>query len=154
MEILSQEQEQNQVREPIAEQYAEMVRSQDNFYWSQMLKHLTGKPADHPMRYWRMRSAGFKSVAPPPERSDGHCWDQESCKERCASNTPILVDCMENDKRRAIVARPWRLKNAVEFVREKAAQEDVLVLHLIRNTIGDLQPVTKPAYSRLNKPYR
>ena len=40
MEILSQGQEQNQVREPIAEQYAEMVRSQDNFYWSQMLKHL------------------------------------------------------------------------------------------------------------------
>ena len=63
---------------------------------------------------------------------------------------------MENDKRRAIVARPWWLKNAVEFVREKAAQEDVLVLHLIRNAIGDLQPVTKPAYLRLNhrQPYR
>jgi len=29
-----------QVLEPIAEQYAEMERSQDNFYWSQMLKHL------------------------------------------------------------------------------------------------------------------
>jgi len=44
MEILSQEQEQNQVQEPIAEQYAEMERSQDNFYWSQMLKHhLRGK---------------------------------------------------------------------------------------------------------------
>jgi len=35
MEILSQEQEQNQVQELIAEQYAEMERSQDNFYWSQ-----------------------------------------------------------------------------------------------------------------------
>ena len=32
--------EQNQVQEPIAEQYAEIERSQDNFYWSQMLKHL------------------------------------------------------------------------------------------------------------------
>jgi hypothetical protein len=31
MEILSPEQEQNQVLEPIAEQYAEMERSQDNF---------------------------------------------------------------------------------------------------------------------------
>jgi hypothetical protein len=38
MEILSQEQ--NQVQEPIAEQYTEMERSQDNYYWSQMLKHL------------------------------------------------------------------------------------------------------------------
>jgi len=40
MEILSQEQEQNQVQEPIAERYAEMERSQDNSYWSQMWKHL------------------------------------------------------------------------------------------------------------------
>jgi hypothetical protein len=40
MEILSQEQEQNQVQEPIAEQCAEMERSQDNFYWSKMWKHL------------------------------------------------------------------------------------------------------------------
>jgi hypothetical protein len=39
MEILFQEQEQNQVQEPIAEQYAKMERSQDNFYGSQMLKH-------------------------------------------------------------------------------------------------------------------
>ena len=65
MEILSQEQEQNQVQEPIAEQYAEMERSQDNFYRSQMLKHLTGKPVDYPISYWRMRFGGFKSVAPP-----------------------------------------------------------------------------------------
>ena len=60
MEILSPEQEQNQVLEPIAEQYAEMVRSQDNFYWSQMLKHLTGKPADYPISYWRMRFGGVQ----------------------------------------------------------------------------------------------
>jgi hypothetical protein len=33
--------------------------------WSQMLKHLTGKPADYPISYWRMRFGGFKSVAPP-----------------------------------------------------------------------------------------
>ena len=63
MEILSQEQEQNQVQEPIAEQYAEMERSQDNFYRSQMLKHLTGKPADYRISSWRMRFGGFKSVA-------------------------------------------------------------------------------------------
>jgi len=44
------------------------------------------------------------------------------------------------------LSRPWWLKNVVEIVREKAAQEDVLVLHLIRNAIGDLEPVTKPAY--------
>ena len=42
-------------KKPIAEQYAEMVRSRDNFYWSQMLKHLTGKPADYRISYWRMR---------------------------------------------------------------------------------------------------
>jgi hypothetical protein len=40
MEILSQEQEQNQVQNRFAEQYADMERSQDNFYWLQMLKHL------------------------------------------------------------------------------------------------------------------
>jgi hypothetical protein len=60
MEILSQEQGQNQVQEPIAEQYAEMVRTQDNSYWSQMLKHLTGKPADYPISYWRMRLGGVQ----------------------------------------------------------------------------------------------
>ena len=32
--------EQNQVQEPTAEKYAEMERSQDNFYWSEMWKHL------------------------------------------------------------------------------------------------------------------
>jgi hypothetical protein len=40
MEILSQEQEQNQVQEPIAEQYPDMEPSQDDSYRSQMLKHL------------------------------------------------------------------------------------------------------------------
>jgi len=144
------------VQEPIAEQYAEMERNQDNFYWLQMLKHLTGKPADYRISSWRMRFGGFKSVAPPENVRMDTFRIENPAKTRCASNTPILVDCMENEKRRAIVARPWWLKNAAEFVREKAAQEDVLVLHLIRNTIGDLQPVTKPAYLRLNhrQPYR
>jgi glutathionylspermidine synthase len=72
MEILSQEQEQNQVQESIAEQYAEMVRSQDNFYWSQMLKHLRANRRTIPLVIGACDSAGFKSVAPPPERSDGH----------------------------------------------------------------------------------
>jgi hypothetical protein len=42
------------------------------------------------------------------------------------------------------------VEKRLEIVREKAAQEDVLVLHLIRNAVGDLQPVTKLAYLRLN----
>jgi hypothetical protein len=40
MEIPLKSKSKTKCKNRFAEQYAEMQRSQDNFYWSQMLKHL------------------------------------------------------------------------------------------------------------------